>query len=844
MVPKTKLEQEMADREYKYGFVSDVEEERLPKGLSEDVVRLISQKKGEPDWLLEWRLKAYRHWITMKEPHWANVTYPPVNYQDIIYYAAPKPKKPVKGLEDIDPEIRNLYGKLGIPLQEQERLAGVAVDAVLDSVSVGTTFKTKLAELGIIFSSFSEAVKEHPDLVRKYLGSVVPYNDNFFAALNSAVFSDGSFAYVPKGVRCPMELSTYFRINAQDTGQFERTLIVADEGAYVSYLEGCLPDWEEISTGEAMVPAVDVQLHHTVLNSEGREAEVSKLLRRYYQGDLIEVTPRSTGNRFHVTTEHPVLAIRRERVRSSLRSAGRWPDIDAKRLKRASPEFVRAAELRPGELLVFPVNRVSRDNPQLSDDFLALLGYYVAEGSATRFNGYDAVELSFGSHEKRTIQDASRLIERVTGKRPSVTVDTKRHGAYIVVYSQELYRLLVEHGGKYAVGKRLSKVVMDLPPQRQKLVLDAYMEGDGSVAARPSRSGRLRGVRACTVSRELAFQLQELFARQGTYAFINTQEASDERMRDGRTVHHKKRYWVVYHENTRGKSVKRREGYFLVPVWRVRRQAFAGIVYNFETRRAPHTYLVKGFAVHNCTAPMRDENQLHAAVVELVALDDAEVKYSTIQNWYPGDKQGKGGIYNFVTKRGKCLGARSKISWTQVETGSAITWKYPSCILQGDDSIGEFYSVAVVNNRQQADTGTKMHHIGKNTRSTIISKGISAGQGQNTYRGMVKILKGATGARNYSQCDSLLLGSQCGAHTFPDIQVMEPTAQMEHEATTSKIGDDQLFYCQQRGITPEDATSMIVNGFCKKIFLNLPMEFAVEAQKLISYSLALEGTVG
>ena len=483
MVTKTKLQEEMANREYKYGFVADVEEETVPKGLSEDVIRLISQKKKEPDWLLEWRLRAYRHWTTMKEPRWARVTYPPIDYQSIIYYAAPKPKKPVQSLEDIDPEIRNLYQKLGIPLQEQERLAGVAVDAVLDSVSVGTTFKKKLADLGIIFCSFSEAVQEHPDLVRKYLGSVVPYNDNFFAALNSAVFSDGSFAYVPKGVHCPMELSTYFRINARDTGQFERTLIVADEGAYVSYLEGC-------------------------------------------------------------------------------------------------------------------------------------------------------------------------------------------------------------------------------------------------------------------------------------------------------------------------------------------------------------------------TAPMRDENQLHAAVVELVALDDAEVKYSTIQNWYPGDKDGKGGIYNFVTKRGKAAGARSKISWTQVETGSAITWKYPSCILQGDDSVGEFYSVAVVNNFQQADTGTKMHHIGKNTKSTIISKGISAGHGQNTYRGMVKILKGATGARNYSQCDSLLIGSRCGAHTFPDIQVMEPTAQMEHEATTSKIGDDQLFYCQQRGITPEDATSMIVNGFCKKIFLNLPMEFAVEAQKLISYSLALEGTVG
>jgi len=481
MVTKTALQEQMAAQEYKYGFVSDVEEELAPKGLNEDIVRLISKKKEEPEWLLEWRLRAFRHWLTMKEPTWANVTYGPIDYQSIHYYAAPK-KRP-QNLGEIDPEILALYDKLGIPLQEREALAGVAVDAVLDSVSVATTFKEKLGDLGIIFSSFSEAVKEHPDLVRKWLGTVVPYNDNFFAGLNSAVFSDGSFAYVPAGVRCPMELSTYFRINAMATGQFERTLIIADRGAYVSYAEGC-------------------------------------------------------------------------------------------------------------------------------------------------------------------------------------------------------------------------------------------------------------------------------------------------------------------------------------------------------------------------TAPMRDENQLHAAVVELIALDDAEIKYSTIQNWYPGDKEGKGGIYNFVTKRGKCLGVNSKISWTQVETGSAITWKYPSCILQGDNSQGEFYSVAVTNNRQQADTGSKMTHLGKNTRSTIISKGISAGRGRNTYRGMVRIHKGASNARNYSQCDSLLVGSKCAAYTFPDIQVHEPSAQMEHEASTSKIGEDQLFYCQARGITPEDATNMIVNGFCKQVFLKLPMEFAVEAQKLISVSLNLEGTVG
>jgi Fe-S cluster assembly protein SufB len=479
--PVTNIET-LATQEYKYGFYTDVEADTVPAGLSEEIVRLISAKKGEPDWMLEWRLKAFRHWLTMTEPTWANVKYGPIDYQAIRYYAAPKSKgdKP-NSLDDIDPEILKTYEKLGIPLREQEMLAGVAVDAVFDSVSVATTFKDKLAELGIIFCSFSEAVREHPELVKKWLGSVVPYTDNFFATLNSAVFSDGSFCYVPKGVRCPMELSTYFRINAKDTGQFERTLIVADEGAYVSYLEGC-------------------------------------------------------------------------------------------------------------------------------------------------------------------------------------------------------------------------------------------------------------------------------------------------------------------------------------------------------------------------TAPMRDSNQLHAAVVELVALDNATIKYSTVQNWYPGDKEGRGGIYNFVTKRGKCLGANSKIAWTQVETGSAITWKYPSCILQGDNSIGEFYSVAVVNNYQQADTGTKMIHIGKNTKSTIVSKGISAGRGQNSYRGMVKILKGAETARNYSQCDSLLIGDKCGAHTFPYLEVRNSTAQVEHEASTSKIGEDQIFYCRQRGISTEDAVSMIVNGFCKQVFRELPMEFAVEAQKLLGVS--LEGSVG
>ncbi|HEU0198846.1 MAG TPA: Fe-S cluster assembly protein SufB [Burkholderiaceae bacterium] len=472
----------LLSREYQHGFYSPVEADTVPSGLNEDVIRLISAKKNEPEFMLEWRLAAYRHWLTMTEPSWSSVVHPPIDYQAIAYYSAPKTKdtRP-KSLDEVDPELLRVYEKLGVPLKERELLAGVAVDAVFDSVSVATTYKAKLAEFGIIFCSFSEAVQNHPELVKKYLGSVVPYTDNFFATLNSAVFTDGSFCYIPPGVRCPMELSTYFRINAMNTGQFERTLIIADKGSYVSYLEGC-------------------------------------------------------------------------------------------------------------------------------------------------------------------------------------------------------------------------------------------------------------------------------------------------------------------------------------------------------------------------TAPMRDENQLHAAVVELVALEGAQIKYSTVQNWYPGDREGKGGIYNFVTKRGECREANAKISWTQVETGSAITWKYPSVILRGDNSVGEFYSVALTNHRQQADTGSKMIHLGRNTRSTILSKGISAGRGHNAYRGLVKVAKSAAGARNYTQCDSLLLGDKCAAHTFPYIEVKNPTAQVEHEASTSRIGEDQLFYCRSRGLAAEDAVSMIVNGFCREVFKELPMEFAVEAQKLLGVS--LEGSVG
>jgi len=825
--------------EYKYGFVTPIESEVFPKGLTEETVRRISAKKGEPPFLLEFRLKAFRKWKEMKEPHWLNAQYPTIDYQAFSYYSEPKSKPRLESLDQVDPEILKTFEKLGIPLEEQKRLTNVAVDVVFDSVSIGTTFRKRLEEAGVVLCSISEAVHRYPELIEKYLGTVVPAHDNFFAALNSAVFSDGSFVYIPKGVRSPMELSTYFRINEKETGQFERTLIIAEDGAYVSYLEGCLPRWEEISTGHQLKSIVDVAIHDEVVNERGEHDRVAKIMKRRYRGYLIHIEPRSTGNSFEVTPEHPVFCIRRTKVSGSVREAGRWSDIDHKKLVQTEPEYVKAGELVSGDLLVYPIVKAEHDDPSLSDEFLRLLGYYVSEGCATKFNGCDALEFSVGIHEKSLIADIEILIQKVIGKKPSVTYDRKKNGAYIVVYSKQWAHEFVKHGGRYAPFKSFSRLVMELPPSRQKLFLDTYYLGDGSV----SKENNLIRVRAATVSRGLAFQLQELLARQGKFSYINVRAAYDEIMKDGRKISHKQKYTIYYSENARSQRAIRRGDCFLLPIREIKRVPFDDFVYNFETKGEPHSYLVKGFAVHNCTAPAYDNNQLHAAVVELVAFEGAEIKYSTVQNWYAGDpKTGKGGIFNFVTKRGLCAGARSKISWTQVEAGAAITWKYPSCILRGDDSVGEFYSVALTNGKMQADTGTKMIHVGKRTRSTIISKGISADESHNSYRGLVKISPKAAGARNYTQCDSMLVGNQCSANTFPTIEVGHQTAQVEHEASTSKLNEEQIFYLQTRGFSKEDAIHLIVNGFCKEVIRELPLEFAAEAQKLLA--LKLEHSVG
>ncbi|MBO0860389.1 MAG: SufD family Fe-S cluster assembly protein [Chloracidobacterium sp.] len=832
----------IANQKYKYGFVTDIESDVIQRGLNEDVVRLISVKKNEPEWMLEWRLKAFRHWLKMEEPVWANVNYPKIDYQDIIYYSAPKQKEKKQSLDEVDPQLLDTFEKLGIPLHEQKLLANVAVDAIFDSVSVATTFKEKLAKEGVIFCSFSEAVRDYPELVRKYIGSVVPSTDNFFAALNSAVFSDGSFCYIPKGVRCPMELSSYFRINNSESGQFERTLIIAEEGSYVSYLEGCHPAGEQVSTPNGWVNIESVKPGDVVYDHEGNPQKARAVMTRHHKGEMITIRPVSRYNSFRLTPEHPVLAIKRaDALTKRSPRNGHWlPEDDTKKLAKAEPEWIKAGELEKGDFVLVPKLR-AKENEIFSDEEIELLGYYLAEGSAyfNKANKQFTNQLSFGLQEKELVTRVCELIGEVTGKRAYVTEQPDRNGSGIAFYSEKYSEWFAHHCGNGACTKTLSNELMNLSPRQTKILLDAYLAGEGNVCDRDGSTM----VRFRTGSESVARQAQMLLNRLGVHAWIQVRPGGGAKFsnQSDRVINRQPIYHVGYTDEKKWDKVRETETHFIVPIREVTREPWDDLVFNIDVEET-HSYLVRGVAVHNCTAPKFDKNQLHAAVVELVALDNAEIKYSTVQNWYAGDEEGRGGIYNFVTKRGKCAGVNSKISWTQVETGSAITWKYPSCILQGDNSIGEFYSVALTNHRQQADTGTKMIHIGRNTRSRIISKGISAGRSNNSYRGLVKILPKAEDSRNYSQCDSLLIGGRSGANTFPYIEVGNNSAKIEHEASTSKISEEQIFYFNQRGISTEDAVSMIINGFCKEVFRELPMEFAVEATRLLG--LKLEGSVG
>lgn len=825
-----KLLEKLVEKKYEWGFSTAIETEKIPKGLNEEIIKCIWRKKEEPDFMLDWRLKSYRHWLKMEEPTWANIKHRPINYQEMIYYASPKKKS--KSLKEIDPEIRKTYEKLGIPLKEQEVLAGVvAVDAIFDSVSVATTYKEKLKKMGIIFCPISEAIKDYPQLVKKYLGSVVPYTDNFFAALNSAVFSDGSFVFVPKGVRCPIELSSYFRINTPQTGQFERTLIIAEEGSYVSYLEGCLPAGEKISTGHNWVNIEAVKPGDFVVNHKGSLSKVTKIMVRRYSGPMYRIYPLSPFNQFSLTQEHPVLAIKRSSVLKKRKSRKNWlPAVDIQKLEKTQPQFIEARNLQRGDFIIFPKIKNHLDQKvSLTDEEIELLGLYAAEGSVFYHKKLKQfiVSFSFSERKRENINWTRDLIQKITGKKAILFNDHKKQAVRVVVYSEKLYNLCLEHCGKFAHLKKLSAELMNLPPEKLKIFFSGYFKGDGNLGIKKNSHSHL--YHCFAGSPDLAAQLQEILAKIGIYASIQFRKGG------------KGRYIIVYNLPKKWFEVRETKDYFIVPIKKIRKYHYDGYVFNLDVEKE-NSYLVKGFAVHNCTAPQRLEHQLHAAVVELIAHKDAEIRYATVQNWYPGDEKGRGGIYNFVTKRGICLGENSRISWTQLETGSAITWKYPSVILKGDNSIGEFYSLAITTNFQQADTGTKMIHLGKNTKSRIVSKSISAKEGNNTFRSLVKVASSAENASSFSRCDALLIGSKCGAHTFPYFEVYNNTARVGHEASASRIGPDILFYCRQRGLSEEDAVALTVNGFTREILEKLPFEFAAEAKKLLQVS--LEGSVG
>ncbi len=831
----------LAEQEYKYGFTTEIESEVVPRGLTEDTVRLISEKKNEPAFMLEFRLKAFRQWLKMTPPAWSNVTYPAIDFQDIIYYSAPKPKAKLNSLDEVDPELLDTFEKLGIPLNEQKMLANVAVDAIFDSVSVATTFREKLAEAGVIFCSFSEALQHYPELIKKYMGSVVPISDNFYAALNSAVFSDGSFCFIPKGVTCPMELSSYFRINNPDTGQFERTLIIAEDGASVSYLEGCHPAGEQVLTSNGWSNIEGVKPGDHVFDHNGDLQKVRAVMTRHHKGEMLTIRPVSRYNSFKLTPEHPVLIIKRSSVTTNRPLRNGWlPEVDSKKLMSAKPEWVPAREVEKGDFVLVPKLNQPKTT-SFTDEEVELLGYYLAEGSTyfNKANKQFTNQFSFGQSERALAERAQDLVQKLSGKRAYLTEQPEKHGLTVSFYSEQFSDWFTRHCGKGASTKELSPELMALPEDQISIFLKAYLAGDGNICDRQGSTM----VRFCTTSETVAQQVQMLLNRVNKHSWIQVRPGGEVKFSnlDSRKINRVPLYHVGYTENKSWDMVRETNTHFIVPIREITSEPFDDLVFNLDVDET-HSYLVRGVAVHNCTAPKFDKNQLHAAVVELVALDNATIKYSTVQNWYAGDKDGKGGIYNFVTKRGKCLGANSKISWTQVETGSAITWKYPSCVLIGDNSVGEFYSVALTNHLQQADTGTKMIHIGKNTTSTIVSKGISAGRSNNTYRGLVKIMPGADNARNYTQCDSMLIGQACGANTFPYIEVQNNSATVEHEASTSKISEEQIFYFLQRGISQEDAISMIINGFCKEVFRELPMEFAVEASRLLG--MKLENSVG
>ncbi len=800
---------------------------RIPKGLSREVVRAISRFKSEPDWMLEYRLRAYEHFVERPMPDWGP-SLTDLDFDSYTYYANPMLEGETKrSWDDLPADIKNTFEKLGIPKAEREFFGGVG--AQYDSGTVYHKIREDLAAKGVIFCDTDTALKEHPDILRKYFGKVVPYNDNKFAALNSAVWSGGSFVYVPPGVDAGIPLQAYFRINARNVGQFERTLIIADKGAKIHYIEGCGPEGEEILAGDRLTPIEQIATGQSVLNSDGVETTVEKTMVRPFDGELVQITPVSVGNAFRLTPEHPVLCVPRRKVITSRRHNGRLSDVDERRLLSTVPEFVPAGKLEAGDFIRYPINRTERDDASLAEAELSLLGYYLAEGCAQTINGCEAVTFTFHIDEVDYVKEVSRSIRELTGKTAWTVPQPEKHAVTVGVYSKALYDLCVRHAGKYADQKRLSKSIMDLPPAKQSVLLRAYYNGDGNVY---QRYGTVH--RVMTVSRQLAFQVQELQARQGVYATINVREPFEETMKDGRRISHRTMY-VVYHQvGKRAEAVRRSGDAFLVPIRKVSRSPYHGNVYNFHVAGENNTYLVKGFAVHNCTAPIYSTDSLHAAVVEVVAEPFSKLRYTTVQNWSKN-------VYNLVTKR--AVGYEgSLVEWVDGNMGSKVTMKYPSVYLRGRGARADILSVAFASEGQIIDSGAKAVHSAPDTSSKIVAKSIAIRGGQTSYRGLLHVAPGATGVKAAVRCDALLPDERGRSDTYPYNEIHEEDATITHEAVVGKIGEEQIFYLMSRGLNESDAIHLILMGFLAEFSKELPVDYALELNRLIQMEMA--GAVG
>lgn len=813
-----------------YGFYDDDVQYtfKSQKGLNEAIVRQISQMKHEPAWMTDIRVQAYHIFKSKPTPQWGG-NLNEIDYDDIYYYARATDKT-LRNWEEVPPEIKDTFDKLGIPEAEQKYLQGVT--AQYDSESVYHNIRKDLEQRGVIFLDMDSGLREHPELVREYFGRVIPSNDNKFAALNTAVWSGGSFIYVPKGVHVEMPLQAYFRINTQNMGQFERTLIIVDEGAYVHYIEGCLPAGELVSKGDRWVNIESVAPGDTMMDSDGNQAIVKSVRVRPFKGDMLTIRPLSSANAFQVTPEHPVMVVKRNDVAYKRKARNHWKiEVDTEKLLSAQPQFVPAGELEAGDFLIFPISKLTRENPGYTPTIMRLLGYYLAEGSAFIHKQLKqpVVSFTFGETERDLIDEVKTLIQDFTGKDAMEIKQSSRHGIEVRVYSRELLDLCVEHCGKGAATKQLSKTVMELPPELQAHLLETYFKGDGSVYTR--RKSLM--IRAATVSQQLAWQLQELLARQGHYATINIRKGGKDKIL-GREITRRDQYILYYSLDKQQSEICKGNGYFFVPIKEISRTPYEGPVFNFELTTTPNAYVTRGFAVHNCTAPTYSSNSLHSAVVEIIVKERGRCRYTTIQNW-------SNNVYNLVTKRAIAY-RNAAMEWVDSNIGSKLTMKYPAVILAEEGAHGEVLSIAFAGHGQHQDAGAKITHLAPNTTSQIISKSISKDGGRASYRGLLKIAPEAHHSRSNVVCDALLLDDESRSDTYPTIEVEAQQVTMGHEASVSKIGEDQLFYLMSRGISEDEANAMIVNGFLEPLVKELPMEYALELNRLIQ--IQLEGTIG